>query len=231
MHHSLTYKIFIPILLMLMVGGCFKKGAGVNFAEKKYETDTSAVLVQIPEFKNLTDSDFQDKINVEYADMVELWLNDFEKTCLQNTEATEKFLFKLTQTVTFSNPYFLSVVGDAYIFTEGVHGTNSRIVRNIDTSKNRLISLSDLFSDAGFETAINREIMQMIEKNPEEYHDLWEKPVLSANHENFYLSQEGLVIFYPPYELSYYARGFVEFCIPYKSLSGYLKAEYQWLQT
>lgn len=231
MHHSLirTSKIFLSILLISIISGCFGKGAGVDLIEKKYETDAATVEIQIPEFKNLADDDFQEAVNAEYAQMVELWLKDFAEKCEKNTNTSEKFLFRLTQKVTLSDRSFLSVVGEAYVFTEGVHGTSSRIVRNIDTASNQIIKLPDLFQDPAFEMAINREITQIVEKNPEEYHDLWEKPVLSANHENFYLSTEGLVIFYPPYELSYYARGFVEFCIPYEALSGYLKPEYYML--
>ena len=60
-----------------------------------------------------------------------------------------------------------------------------------------------------------------------EYSDLWEKPIITdAQNEYFYFNDKGIVIFYPPYELSYYARGFVEFVIPYEDLYGYLKPEY-----
>ena len=61
----------------------------------------------------------------------------------------------------------------------------------------------------------------------DEYSDIWEKPVVGeAQNENFYLSNGGLVLYYKPYELSYYSRGFVEFTIPYSELYGYLKPEY-----
>ena len=60
-----------------------------------------------------------------------------------------------------------------------------------------------------------------------EYADIWEQPVIGEEqNECFYLTDDGLVIYYPPYELSYYARGFVEFVIPYSELYGYLKPEY-----
>ena len=45
-------------------------------------------------------------------------------------------------------------------------------------------------------------------------------------NEYFYFTDKGIVIFYPPYELSYYSRGFVDFTIDYEDLYGYIKPEY-----
>ena len=47
--------------------------------------------------------------------------------------------------------------------------------------------------------------------------------------EQFYLNGKNIVIVYPPYELSYYERGFVEIPLDLESMSGYLKPEYRCL--
>ena len=228
MHHSLikTSTLILSLLLIITASSCFSHRSNISIDEKKYETDKSIVNLQMPEFKNMSDANFQQELNSSYNQMVESWLADFSKQCEKNSSETEKYQFRLTQKITYQTQYFLSVVGEIYILTDGVHGSSSRVVKNIDVASNHLLKLADLFQDESFETAINREINNIMEKNPEEYHDLWEKPTLSSQHENFYLSDDGLVIFYPPYELSYYARGFVEFCIPYKKLAGYWKPEY-----
>lgn len=230
MYHTLTkhIRLFVPFIFVLLIAGCSFTKPGISLTEKKYETDTSSVEVQIPEFKNFSDKEFEEKLNAEYNDTINKWLEDFSEKSTKNSSGSEKCLFRITQTLKFNSAPFLSLVGDVYFFTEGIHGTSSRLVKNIDTVKNTELKLSDLFSDSAYETLINRKITEMLETNAEEYHDLWEKPVLSSIHQEFfYLSDDGLVIFYPPYELSYYARGFVEFCIPYSELSGYLKPEYK----
>ena len=75
---------------------------------------------------------------------------------------------------------------------------------------------------------LDRLIEQEVTDHPDEYSDLWEKPqIKESNQRDFYVTQQGLVIFYQPYDLSYYARGFVEFTIDYADISGYLKEEYR----
>ena len=62
----------------------------------------------------------------------------------------------------------------------------------------------------------------------EEYKDLWAKPEIKQEHQtDFYIQDDDLVIFFQPYDLSYYARGFVEFRLDLEDLSGYMKEEYR----
>lgn len=226
-HYALAKYI---ILLLLLLSGCSGSTPGIDITEQKYETETSAVEIQIPNFKNFQDEEFQESLNREYNESAEKWLSDFSSACEKNVSGAEKCTFRLKQELKLKQGTILSIVGDAFIFTEGVHGSSWRLSKNIDTAQSKVLELSDLFSDESYPTAINREINKILEKNPEEYHDLWEKPILSSIHQEFfYLTNDGLIIFFPPYELSYYARGFVEFCIPYSELSGYMKPEYQFL--
>ena len=71
-------------------------------------------------------------------------------------------------------------------------------------------------------------INEEIEKHSEEYKDLWAKPEIKQEHQtDFYIQDDDLVIFFQPYDLSYYARGFVEFRLDLEDLSGYMKEEYR----
>ena len=68
----------------------------------------------------------------------------------------------------------------------------------------------------------------MIEENPDIYSELWEEPHITADNKNrFYMTDTELVIFFPPYELSYYAKGFVEFKIPLEELYDILDERYK----
>lgn len=201
---------------------------GVDFQLREYETDNGRVQIYQPRFKNFSDSEFEDKLNEEYAELIEKWQEIFLENSAKS--ALTECELSLRQEVKLKNKQFLSVVGDAYSFTSGIHGTSRRVAKNIDLLNNKELKLSDLFSDEAYEEALNQKIGEILDKNPDEYSDLWEKPILTKSHqEDFYLSGEGLILYYPPYELSYYARGFVEFCIPYKELSGYLSPEYKTL--
>ena len=74
------------------------------------------------------------------------------------------------------------------------------------------MKLADLFADDGYVSTLNRMINEEMEKHSEEYKDLWAKPEIKQEHQtDFYIQDDDLVIFFQPYDLSYYARGFVEF--------------------
>lgn len=226
MHHTLKFAACSLCVIMLLTAGCSVQRSYVDIEKKDYKSDCAQIYVEMPEFKNLSNGDFEDKLNENYEKSVKSWIYDFLNNC--GTETGEECRFELKQEIKRKKAPVISVVGEAYIYTGGVHGTSSRIAKNIDIQKNTVLTLGDLFEDSSYEDALNREIQKIVDNNPEEYHDLWEKPIISGIHrEFFYLSDKGLVIFYPPYELSYYARGFVEFCIPYAQIKSYLRSEYK----
>ena len=99
---------------------------------------------------------------------------------------------------------------------------------NIDVSGEKEVKLADLFADDGYVSTLNRMINEEMEKHSEEYKDLWAKPEIKQEHQtDFYIQDDDLVIFFQPYDLSYYARGFVEFRLDLEDLSGYMKEEYR----
>ena len=220
MHYPLK---FLACILLVMVCGCAAMKPAVKIIDKNYETDSATIKAEIPEFRNFPNKDFEEKLNSEYEKNFATWTEDFLKQC--GNEPAEKCEFILTQEVKYNKTPFLSVVGEAYSFTGGVHGSSSRIAINVDVNNGTELTLSDLFDESG-KTFLNRKLLEIEEKNPEEYHDLWERPKISDD-KSFYMNDKGLVIYFPPYELSYYARGFVEFTIPYKELAGELKQEYK----
>lgn len=219
MHYTL--KLSVCVLLFFMCG-CAAMKPMVKFIDKNYETDSAVIKAEIPEFKNFPNKEFEEKLNDEYEKNFAAWTEDFLKQC--GNEPVEKCEFVLTQEIKYNKLPFLSVVGEAYSFTGGVHGSSSRAAINVDANNGTELTLSDLFDDSG-KAFLNRKLLEIEEKNPEEYHDLWERPKISDD-KSFYLSDKGLVIYFPPYELSYYARGFVEFMIPYGELAGELRQEY-----
>ena len=222
-------KCFLTVLMITMLFGCAQNGAAkINIEKREYETDTAAVSIQVPVFSGMRGSDFQGQINTELENEINACLERFTAEIEQETiTGSEKNTFQITQEVTYNKNNFVSLISECCIFTGGAHGTTDRMPRNIDIQQERILKLADLFLDEGYKEKLTGEINRIMEEKPEEYSDLWEKPMLGAAQEDyFYIWDGNLVIFYPPYELSYYARGFVEFVIPIKALSGYIKPEY-----
>ena len=75
---------------------------------------------------------------------------------------------------------------------------------------------------------LNGIINTMVKENSDKYSELWAKPEITEQNQNrFYIQDDNLVIFFPPYELSYYAKGFIEFPIPLLDLNSILDEDFR----
>lgn len=224
MHYSVKKCLCTALTVCLIFSACTMQKSYIKTEKRIFD---NGIYTEIPKFKNLTDNEFEKALNEEYEKTVAESMENY----LKEASSGEECRFELSQSVKRNGAPIVSVVSEMYSYTGGVHGSKSRLVKNIDVGKNVQLQLDDLFEDSSYEKKLNAEIEKIIESNAEEYHDLWEQPKISAvNREFFYLTDDELVIFYPPYELSYYAKGFVEFKIPYEDIKSYLKAEYKCLQ-
>lgn len=219
----------LAVLMMVVLAGCTKNGATkINLETREYETDTAAVEIQVPAFAGMADAKWQEQLNGEIENEINACLEQFTKeSAAEQGVGGEKSVLRITQDIACNRDNFVSLVSECHVFAGGPHSTTARSVRNLDMQQNKQLKLADLFLDDGYQSKLGGEIDRILAENPEEYQDLWEKPMLGAAQEEcFYIENGDLVIFYPPYELSYYARGFVEFRIPIGDLTGYIKPEY-----
>ena len=217
------------LLSMVLLGGCAGRSGKVLVEERSYETDLAVVHVQTPVFSGIRNQEFAQRIQAEIEAEIDESLSRFTEETAQRT-GTEKSTLKITQEVMCDQSNLISLVSTCYVFADSNNGTAERVVLNLDLEQERVLVLADLFLDGGYAEKLQSEIDRILEENPEEYSDLWEKPILGEQQERcFYFHGGDLVLFYPPYELSYYTSGFVEFRIPLKNLSGYVRPEYMTL--
>lgn len=169
------------------------------------------------------DTEFIKKTNIEIAEGIrEETVKLRGKAAASETTDDE---LKIKETVAFDKNGIVSLIIDCEEFVGGAHPELKRRTKNLDLEKECEISFPDLFCDEEYPTRISAYIEQEMAEKPNKYADLWKRPLVGEGQE-FYLTETGIVIYYPPYELSYYSRGFVEFEIPYAELEGYLNTEY-----
>lgn len=224
-------KIFCLCFTVIMLASCAAGGVSVNKSENKYETDYSEVTAETVKITGIADAEFEKSINEELQKQVDSELVAFDSLAAENSSNVRmgnRCILNISWDERYNKNSFLSIVEEKYIYTGGAHGTTVRIPKNIDVSGGRIVQLADLFTDDGYITTLNRMINERMSEHSEEYQELWEKPEIKPEHQtDFYLDGDSLVIFFQPYELSYYARGFVEFPLPLDELAGYMKEEYR----
>lgn len=223
-------RIFLLFILTIVLCACSpKQAADIKISSREYETDKSAAYAETVQFSGFRNAEFEKMINESIIKDINGALVSFDTMVSEsdgNIRMGNRCMLELKQLVKNNDRDFISVIEEHYVYTGGAHGSTAWYPRNIDTSACKTVLLSDLFKDDSYKGELNRQIDIILESNKETYSDLWVHPKITSE-ENFYISDGKLVIFYPPYDLSYYARGFVEFPIKLDDIEGYLKDEYK----
>lgn len=227
---SIMKKIFLAAISIFFLCSCTKSGtADIKISVKEYETDISSARIESFTLSGLKNSEFESEINRNVARDADGAAVSFDTIVSESTEKIRmgnKCVLEISQLIRNNSDDFISILEEHYVYAGGAHGSTIRYPRNIDTLSGKTVQLSDLFADESFKTELNRQIDLILESNKDEYSDLWEHPKITSET-NFYICDKRLVVFFQPYELSYYARGFIEFPIKLADLEGYLKDEYK----
>lgn len=190
--------------------------------------------IVIPQFSNMKDSAFQQTLNDEFKKDYEETKTEMDQNYQeqQAEEADYRYMNSIEQSYYLINETsnILSLMVEGYSYSGGAHGMPYRRGVNIDFEHSKLLKLSDLFkSDTDYNQKLLQEINKIRLASPEEYDYVVEATQLPSD-DSFYFQNGKLVIFYHPYDLSSYARGFVNFEIPLENLADYLKDEYRIVQ-
>ena len=229
-------KPIIAFLLgsIFILTGCKNLGdTNTKVCKEEQETDYSSLYAEIISLDGLKNKDFQSEINIMFQKDVEDAITLFDSLALEahaQLPAGVKSILRITQYVKRNKNDVISLIYEHYIYTGGAHGTASWYPFTIYVSEGnpKILTLADLFTKDNYIERLNKIIDTMIEENPDIYSELWEEPHITADNKNrFYMTDTELVIFFPPYGLSYFANGFVEFKIPLEELYDILDERYK----
>lgn len=133
--------------------------------------------------------------------------------------------YTLMQTfeVTYNAGYLLSLYLDVYEYTGGAHGNTGRCGNTWDLKRRRMLRMSELFRP-GYDyrdtilRAVEREATRREESGEVDYfEDLYENLHEYFDEANYYLTYNGLAVFYPQYSIGPYAIGIQVFTVPYEA--------------
>ncbi|MCZ8520426.1 MULTISPECIES: stalk domain-containing protein [Paenibacillus] len=124
-------------------------------------------------------------------------------------------LFSSSYTVTSNEQGKLSLYVDQYQYTGGAHGGTARRGYTFDLKTGELLTLKAAAADhPDYVSIINRTIQNNIKDT--ELYLLTPFETIQPDR-NYYLSHEGIVIYFQQYEYTPYAAGMPEFIIPYSA--------------
>lgn len=177
----------------------------------------------IPQIKELKDRKVERSINKQFRNDV----NSFKREVLaQAKEAYNEsqetgYPYRLFEAYTeykvhLLNPKVLSLTIDMYQYTGGAHGMTFRKAYNYNLKTGKQLAYQDIFKECvDYKSIIVNHIIEQIKKNPQDYFDDAAGTVKGFTDEQpFYMTKEGIVVYYGLYEIAPYAGGIKEFLIP-----------------
>ncbi|HLN60320.1 MAG TPA: RsiV family protein [Symbiobacteriaceae bacterium] len=185
---------------------------GLRVIERKHRANR-ATLIFSPEFAGLADSQAQESLNRRlHAEFLGGELGP-PRERVEEPSATTDFGFSVRQM-----KGLVIIYETGYWYGWGAaHGMSSRTYYHVDAKTGALYTLADLFrKESAFTDRLQAIIHQQILANQDK--GVNQNPEVKLA-QAFYLSADALTIYYRPYEISSYSRGFVEFTIPWSEIS------------
>jgi hypothetical protein len=129
--------------------------------------------------------------------------------------------------ITYNDNCFLSLYKDKYEFTGGAHGSTYRSSDTWETCEGTYIPMNCYFySGTNYMNLLINEITKQAEsnlkQNPGIYFEDYKNLIIeNFNPSSYFLTPQGMTIYYQQYDIAPYSTGIVEFTIPYGIIGWY----------
>lgn len=197
-----------------------------EYTYKENNIDIMTVSIEVPILEG--DLPGYDIINQTFQEIKEGYINAMDETAEDARyyiyeEYFIPYTYDVAYTALYNNNGILCIVMEGYVFTGGAHGYPIRSALTFNLITGDYLWLDDLLmvDNETFAYYITEEFKLMYNEAPEEY---WEDAISIVENDsynmynyNFYITEDCLAIYYYPYDLASYARGFVDIIIPYEN--------------
>lgn len=206
--------------------------------------DDNTVIMKIncdyPSIDNPDDDPIINEFNNTYRKMADEFIETNKKGELAdnalefyNSSLKENYEFRCyevaeTFNVTYNKDKIISLLSSNYLYTGGAHPDHSQTGIVYDLNANKRLELTDILNKTQDEIKqiFIDSFSTIIDENPELYfEDAKETVAKSTDTINFYLSKDGLIFFFNPYDIAPYASGYPSSSIPFNGNETLFKLE------
>lgn len=170
------------------------------------------IMIEVNEFYNYV-------VNQLYNQAVQSYIYATE-----NNFPFHGFQAIMEYTITYNDNCFLSYYNDKYEYTGGAHGMTIRSSNTFDLRTGTKIPLYCYFKKGtDYKGLLTKEIIKQVnnqlQENPGIYFNNYaELIVTNFSEDNYFLTPEGLSIYFQHYDIAPYSTGIVVFTIPYETI-------------
>jgi hypothetical protein len=142
---------------------------------------------------------------------------------VKNTPPFNSYTFESVYTTTYNQNCVTSLFFDSYTFLGGAHGETFRKSDTWNFSNGNRMTLEDFYPPGTSYTtylfhSIEQDIEERLKTEPGSYFDNYAELVRNTfRPENFFLTPEGITLYFQQYDIAPYSTGLPEFLIPFSN--------------
>ncbi|MEH7094896.1 DUF3298 and DUF4163 domain-containing protein [Neobacillus vireti] len=181
------------------------------------------INITYPEIEGMKDKNAQAQIN----DTLKKKANAADESQMTNEDPSTPSSFDSTYKITFQNDHLISFVYDQYFYLSGAaHGMPSRVPILVDLDNGRIVEPKELFNGSPqtqpliSELVLKQDVFHTLEGMGEF------KQISSDDLEQVYLTKDGLMMYFPPYEYASFAEGTLQYHLSFSDIQSVLNAAF-----
>ncbi|MBK7377513.1 MAG: DUF3298 and DUF4163 domain-containing protein [Ignavibacteriales bacterium] len=190
------------------------------------EDSMCMIEINYPELLSLKDKFMQDTLNRflknEFIHEDEIDISD----CDPDIGST----LEINCYVEFNSSDLISIVQYFYTFNGGAHGYYGHDGYNLDLNSGKLLVLTDIIDSKMLDELTSISEKKMIEEfEVERFTDIgvFEEKLKISAEQDFYLTNNALVIEFDPYEIGPYVMGDVEILLPWNEIENLMVSDFK----
>lgn len=189
--------------------------------------------IKIPVIKGLKNEKMQSEINKAFQkralELKEQMTSDGKKA-LEDAKnygyEARPYILLVDYDISYNEKNIISITSTYHQYTGGAHGNTLTETSNINLKTGEKIVLKDLFKEGvNYKKIITEEIKKQMAAGNKFYPGAAATLDSISDDQSFYITEDGIVIYYQPYEIAPYATGTPEFKIPFSMLKDSLKLD------
>lgn len=215
--------------LMLLAGAMmmlpFSAEGAVEIETSQIGNDQEMIYVKIPQIENKDQVEVISNLNDTFRIHVAARQEPFEYD-LGSIPNSDRFEFIGDYEIPYNSDHYLSVVQSYYIYSGGAHGNTYYDTGTYNLQTGEKLTLDDIFApQVDYSKILTQIVREEIKNRGKADHYIFFERV--DPEVQFYLTEEGLVLLYPPYAVAPYVEGTIKFTIPWMKIQSSLNPDFK----
>ncbi|MDN3016919.1 DUF3298 and DUF4163 domain-containing protein [Paenibacillus sp. BSR1-1] len=195
----------------------------IKIHDESIQKERPIINIIYPQIDGMKDKLAQAEIN----DTLKKKANNADESQMSNDDPSSPSSFFSKYEITFQNDHLISFMFNQYYYLSGAaHGMPSRVPILVDLDNGKIVEPNEMYNESDkakqiiTQLVLKEDVLHTLEAMGEF------KQITSDDLNQIYLTKEGLIIYFPPYEYASYAEGTLQYQLPFSDIKGILNTAF-----